>query len=544
MFCESKSFRGGTSDEGTTPVQAANHRGLQTKFWTSLPGDDQRCKPPERICPFRDQGKLVDVRVRHRSDHGFFVPSSMFKVMKTRMDYQGKRVTVMGLGGFGGGVGAIQFLAAQGAQVTIADLRSQTELAESLAAIRDLPISAVHLGEHRAADFSNAELIVASPAVPRTNRFLEIGRDAGAVVTSEMNLFWKHNRGKVVAVTGSNGKSTTAALIHALLTAAGRRCHLGGNIGHSLLPLVSEIAGDDIVVLELSSFQLEDLAPLHPQPDIAVVTNFTPNHLDRHGTLEAYRHAKQNIVAWQRSDQLAILNADDADVMQWPTAARRMMVSAQRHDSPGIYRDGDDAVYFDGCAAQRFPLAQWLPLPGAHNFQNALAAAGCAISLGASLTAVEAGLKSFQALPHRLQLVAEIDGRQFYDDSIATTPESVAAALQAFTAPIILLAGGYDKGIDLTDFARLIGTRCKAIALLGQTGEQLQTCLQAEGSAADFQRCGNLEEAVRWCHARATQGDVVLLSPGCASYDWFRDFRERGHAFSSLVNSHPGCKAG
>lgn len=472
------------------------------------------------------------------------MPSGIFKAMKTRMDYQGKRVTVMGLGGFGGGVGAVRFLAARGARVTIADLRGEAELAKSLAAVSDLPISAIHLGEHRAEDFSTAEIVIASPAVPRANRFLKIGHDAGAVVTSEMNLFWQHNRGKVVAVTGSNGKSTTAALIHALLAAAGRRCHLGGNIGHSLLPIVDEITSDDIVILELSSFQLENMAPLHPKPDVAVVTNFTPNHLDRHGTLEAYRHAKHNIVAWQRTDQLAILNADDADVMQWPTPARRLLVSTRQHDSPGIYRDGDDAVFFDGCAAQRFPLAQWLPLPGVHNFQNALAAAGCAISLGVSLTAVEAGLRSFQALPHRLQLVAKIDGRQFYNDSIATTPESVAAALKAFTAPIILLAGGYDKGIELEDFARLIGTRCKAVALLGQTGERLQACLQAEGLAADFHRCDSLEEAVRWCTARSAAGDIVLLSPGCASYDWFRDFRERGNAFSRLVNNCPGCKAG
>ncbi len=450
-------------------------------------------------------------------------------------DYQGKRITVMGLGRFGGGVGAVRFLAAHGARITITDLRPESELADSLAELRDAPIAALHLGEHREADFSEADMVVVSPAVPRTNRFLKIARDAGVVVTSEMNLFWQHNRGRVVAVTGSNGKSTTTAMIHAILAADGRRCHLGGNIGRSLLPIVDEIGSDDIVVLELSSFQLEDLAPLKPQPDVAVVTNFTPNHLDRHGTLDDYRRAKQYLLAWQRSDQLAILNGDDADVTQWSTAARRLYFTARASDRHGIYGEKGDAVFCDGDKRLRFSLSGWLTLPGAHNFQNAQAAACCGLALGVSVEALESGLRSFQALPHRLQFVGEHGGRRYYDDSIATTPESVAAALDAFDGPVVLLAGGYDKGIDLTDFARMIGRRCKAIALLGQTGPRLQSVLQDDSTAA-FRLCENLEEAVWWCHTRAEAGDVVLLSPGCASYDWFCDFRERGRVFTELVD--------
>ncbi|MBC7816028.1 MAG: UDP-N-acetylmuramoyl-L-alanine--D-glutamate ligase, partial [Planctomycetaceae bacterium] len=235
------------------------------------------------------------------------------------LEFRDRTVTVMGLGGFGGGVGAVRFLAEAGAKVIVTDLRSEKELRPSLAQLDPAWPITLRLGQHDEADFRNSDLVVVSPAIPKESSFLAVARDAGIPLTSEMNLFWERNRGRVLAVTGSNGKSTTTALIHAILDTADQTnpkrqrgipgCWLGGNIGVSLLPDVRRIQPEDWVVLELSSFQLEDLAPLQPRPEIAVVTNFSPNHLDRHGTVEAYRAAKQNLLCFQTAEQFAVVNS-------------------------------------------------------------------------------------------------------------------------------------------------------------------------------------------------------------------------------------------
>jgi UDP-N-acetylmuramoylalanine--D-glutamate ligase len=443
-------------------------------------------------------------------------------------EFHNRRVTVMGLGTFGGGVGTVRFLVQRGAIVTVTDLRSAEELAGPMAQLADTPPAAWHLGGHRDEDFRNADLLVVSPAVPKEAPHLRLAREVSIPITSEMNLFWEHNRGRTVCVTGSNGKSTTTALTHALLSAAiwtgdvpARRCWLGGNIGRSLLPEVDEITPDDWVVLELSSFQLEDLAELKPAPAVAVVTNFSPNHLDRHGTVAAYRAAKQNLLRWQTSEQIAVLNQDDPDVSRWPTAAKTLWFGARA--------DGFDQKL----------LREWLPLPGEHNLRNAQAATCVAIALGAKPDSIRRGLQEFQPLPHRLQFIAEVAGRRFYNDSKATTPEAVQLALASFEAPIVLLAGGYDKGIDLASMARAIAERTKAVALFGQTAAKLETLVRLcdiTGRVA-IHRAANLAEAFAWSNRQAVVGDIVLLSPGCASYDQFQNYEQRGAEFIRLIGT-------
>lgn len=506
-------------------------------------------------------------------------------------DFRGKRVTVMGLGLFGGGIGVVRYLAGQGALVTVSDLKPSVELAAPLGEIGDLPNVVLHLGGHDERDFRDTELVVASPAVPKESRFLKVARDAGVPVTSEMNLFWERNRGRTICVTGSNGKSTTCAMIHTLLTggsensaarvanlrmpeilpsdtpnqvatAAGDqpqdrpptdprcgfdgsapRVWLGGNIGKSLLPVVEQIRADDWVVLELSSFQLDDLAPLEPNPHVAVVTNFTPNHLDRHGSVEAYRTAKQNILRWQTPDRLAVLNQSDADVLSWRTRARKIWFGREDEGRQGMFAIGFDAfkrraLYRFGPREQVLPLGKWLSLPGVHNFQNALAAAATVLALGAGPAEVEAGLTAFKGLPHRLEFVAEAAGRRFYNDSKATTPEATLLALDAFRTPVVLLAGGYDKGIDLAGLAKgIVDRRVKAVALLGQTAERLKELVrEADARGETVAKIHvTLESAFAWAAAQSTPGDVVLLSPGCASYDWFSNYEARGEEFSRLA---------
>ena len=506
-------------------------------------------------------------------------------------DFRGKRVTVMGLGSFGGGIGVVRYLAGQGAVVTVTDLKPSAELAAPLGEIGDLPDVVVHLGGHNERDFRDTDLVVASPAVPKESRFLKVAHDAGVPVTSEMNLFWERNCSQTICVTGSNGKSTTAAMIHALLTGGGEnsetrvanlrmpefmpsdapgqlgvsagdpardrlppdalrqsaagapRVWLGGNIGKSLLPVVEQIRPDDWVVLELSSFQLDDLTPLEPNPHVAVVTNFTPNHLDRHGSVEAYRTAKQNILRWQTPDRLAVLNQSDADVLGWRTRARKIWFGREDEGRQGMFAIGFDAykrraLYRFGAREQVLPLGKWLSLPGVHNFQNALAAAATALALGAGPAEIEAGLTAFKGLPHRLEFVAEAAGRRFYNDSKATTPEATLLAIDAFRTPVVLLAGGYDKGIDLAGLARgIVDRRVKAVALLGQTAEKLKELVREADSRGEILAKVHvtLDSAFGWAAAQSAPGDVVLLSPGCASYDWFPNYEARGEEFSRLA---------
>src|SRR5579872_690274 len=466
-------------------------------------------------------------------------------------DFRGKRVTVMGLGSFGGGVAAVQFLARQGALVTVTDLKSAGELSASLAEIADCPGVERHPGEHVDDDFRDADLVVGSPAVPKDSRYLQLARDAGVGVTSEMNLFWERNRGRTICVTGSNGKLTTTVMIHGLLSMGTQKAWLGGNIGKSLLPVVDEIQSDDWVVLELSSFQLEDLAVLKPNPLVAVVTNFTPNHLDRHGTVEAYRAAKQNILRWQTDDRFAVLNQSDRDVSTWRTSARKLWFGREDEGRQGMFAVGFDtykrrALYRFGPREQVLPLGRWLSLPGMHNFQNALAATCTALLLGSSPSQIETGLTRFEGLPHRLELVAEKAERRFYNDSKATTPEAALLAVEAFRSPVVLLAGGYDKSIDLTELARgIVSRRVKGVALLGQTAEKLKELLRqfdAEGSVPAKIHV-TLEAAFQWAVAQSAPGDVVLLSPGCASYDWFPNYEARGEEFTRLAQAWQGSGA-
>ena len=392
-------------------------------------------------------------------------------------DYRDLPVTVMGLGRFGGGLGAVKFLLDRGAKVTVTDLRPESQLTDTLKEFDASRLVRLQCGGHADADFADAQLVVVNPAVKPGCPWLAKLRQRGIPLTSEMNLFWQHNRGRVIGVTGSNGKSTTTALIAHLLKTAGRTVHLGGNLGVSLLPMVDQIEPTDWVVLELSSFQLADLDRIQASPEIAVVTNFAPNHLDWHPDLNDYRRAKQTILRWQTAGSTAVLNADDEDVSEWPTRGRRLFFGhAMGRASLGSLRAIVDGKWlrFEGNAPvedwpPHLPLGDLLPLPGEHNRMNAAAAICAVLAAGVEGESLARGLSTFRGLPHRLELVGEVAGRLFYNDSLATTPESAICALQAFSGRLLLLAGGYDKKVDLTAFAEEAARRCVAISWMGQT---------------------------------------------------------------------------
>ena len=449
--------------------------------------------------------------------------------------FQGKRVTVMGLGLLGGGVGVARFLAAQGARVTVTDLKDEAALAESVARLDNLPLT-LHLGGHADADFVEADLVVVNPAVPEASPFLAKARAAGVALETEINLFFKLCPAAIVGITGSNGKSTAASLAAHLLGAGPRRPWLGGNIGRSLLEDLAEIRPDDLVVLELSSFQLERLEPTGLSPAVSIVLNVTPNHLDRHRTLEAYARAKQPILLNQRPGDAALLNADSPIVSTWGAVGRgrKLFFSTKEQVERGAWLDGDRALWRDGGAPSPLLKRGDLALRGAHNLANALAAAGAAVLCGVPIEAIGPRLKTFRPLEHRLEPVRTLDGVTYYNDSKATTPEAAIAAVRAFDEPVVLIAGGYDKHLPFKDFGKAVHERARAAVLLGDTAESIRQAVD-EAGGVPTRLVADLAAAIQEARAVAKPGDVVLLSPACASYDMFDNFEERGALFKKLV---------
>ena len=462
-------------------------------------------------------------------------------------DFRGKRVTVMGLGRFEGGVGVTRWLAAQGARVLVTDREPADKLAASVAQVANLPNVEFCLGRHDERDFTTADLVVPNPAVPPTSPYLQAAATAKVPVATEINLFVERCRGRTIGVTGSVGKSTTTAMIGHVLERSlpGGKVWVGGNLGKSLLDQLPEIGPDDVVVLELSSFQLERTPLIRWSPNIAVITNITPNHLDWHGDFEAYAGAKLNIARFQATASLPPGNKAELCT----TVVRDVLIV---QDTPDLVRRAV-AAFPDRCTIWRYaatadaitvatvpsgpPDNRWtdvkLDLPGGHNRENAAAALAVALAIGADLNKAKSALATFAGLPHRLQRVAVRNGVTYYNDSKSTTPEAAITAMSAIEAPLIVILGGYDKGSDLSAVAQLAARRAKFAACLGKTGPGIAEQIERQRGRA--QLFDTFEDAVRACQREAGPGDVVLLSPACASWGMFEDYRQRGDLFTRLV---------
>ncbi len=454
-------------------------------------------------------------------------------------EFASKRVTVMGLGLFGGGIGVTRWLAEQGARVIVTDLADADVLAESLRQLEGLALE-LCLGGHREADFVDTDLVVASPAVPRDSPYLRLARDKGVPVTSEMNLFFQRCPGRIVGVTGSAGKSTTTAMIETVLGAsvAGAGVWVGGNIGRSLLSQLPAMGPDDLVVLELSSFQLEDLAELRRSPQIAVITSLFANHLDRHKKMQAYVAAKLNIARFQdpRRDRLLIYDADE----QLAAAVGRL-----RGGLAGVWRYG---VGPDGrCRLSRdeevidLPTPS-LPVPGRHNLANAAAAMAVGHLVGVDAAEAARRLAGFKPLRDRLEPIGVVDGARYYNDSKSTTPEATLVALAAFDGPVVVLVGGYDKGVGFEQLGCELARRAKAVVCYGATGPKIADAVREAGRGVSSHNtevieADGFEAAVSAARGAAEAGDVVLLSPGCASYDMFVNYEQRGERFRQIIGA-------
>lgn len=457
------------------------------------------------------------------------------------MDYSGKRIVILGLARQG--TALARYLAGQGARVVVSDRQPAEKLAEALAALRDLEIEYA-LGGHPDSLLDGADLLCLSGGVDANLPLAVEARRRGIALSNDAQIFLEAcPTPHTVGITGSAGKTTTTTLVGRMLAAATAVAWVGGNIGNPLIADAAHMSPEDWVVLELSSFQLEIMTR---STRVAAVLNITPNHLDRHGTMEAYIAAKSSLLRHQPPDGVAVLGAEDAKARDLAglVRGRRAYFGADIAGAEGAQLRGDALVWrWDGREHEIGAVSD-IALRGRHNRLNVLAACaitGAALALrGASaataLAAMRAGLQGFTGVEHRLEFVRELGGARWYNDSIASAPERVLAALHSFDEPVVLLLGGRDKKLPWEALARLVRTRVRHAVLFGEAGPLIQDALVAAGvGPAEHTRCDRLADAVTVAARHARPGDVVLLSPGCTSFDEFKDFAERGERFKHWV---------
>ena len=450
------------------------------------------------------------------------------------MDVANKRVLVVGLGK--SGVASALFLKARGARVTVSDTKTPDELKEEIPKLLDEGI-AVETGGHGERTFQGQDLIVVSPGVAVDAPPLVQARALGEKVIGEIELAAQFFPGRIVAVTGSNGKTTTTTLAGEIVTAGGSPTVVGGNIGTPAITLVQGATPDTIAVLEVSSFQLETIQMFRPW--IAVVLNITPDHLDRHRTFEAYTDAKARIFENQRGDDFAVLNADDPTTAGLATHTRAQVFwfSRKKEVKQGAYAH-DGRIWFRDANGQReIMVASEIPLKGSHNVENVLAAVCVGALTAVAPERVRQAVRSFQAVEHRLEHVATIRGVEYYNDSKATNVDATIKALESFPANIHLILGGKDKGSDYTVLNDLLRQRVKRVYTIGAAAAKIESQI---GGTVEIVHAETLENAIQLAHEDAKAGDIVLLAPACASFDQFRSYEHRGKVFKQVAGRLTG----
>jgi UDP-N-acetylmuramoylalanine--D-glutamate ligase len=444
------------------------------------------------------------------------------------INLQGKRVLVVGLARTG--LATSLFSAGQGAIVTATDEKPESELSEAAAKLRAAGV-VLELGAHRPAPFLEQDLIVVSPGVPAKLPALEHARARHIPVWSEIELAWRFLRGKLIAITGSNGKTTTTSLVGHILETARIPTLVGGNIGVPLLSRVEFSTDSTVTVAEVSSFQLETIDLF--RPDIAVLLNITPDHLDRHASFEEYERAKLRMFENQLERDFAVLNADDQEVARrLPARPQVYWFSRQKRVAAGTFLRDNQIIFRSEGAETVLLRRDEIPLRGEHNVENVLAACSAAALAGADPAAIAAGVRSFAGVEHRLEFVAEIAGVKFYNDSKATNVDATLKAVEAFPRSLLIILGGKDKGGDFALLREPLKQRARLALLVGSAAEKIAVQLS---DAVPLERAGTLDRAVQVAFERARPGDTVLLAPACASFDQFENYEHRGRVFKKLV---------
>lgn len=456
--------------------------------------------------------------------------------MKPAFDLRGKRVLVVGLARTG--VAASLFCSARGARVTATDRKNEHELAETVVLLRAAGVS-LALGGHEQASFREQDLLVVSPGIPVNAPLLEDARKLGIPVWSEVELAWRFLRGKLIAITGSNGKTTTTSLVAHILKTSAIPTLVGGNIGVPLLSLVDSSSDATVTVAEISSFQLENVEEF--RPEVGVLLNLTPDHLDRHASFEEYAGAKMRMFENQSERDVAILNADDPEVTRrMPNGPRVYWFSRKKRVTAGAFLLEEQIVFRAGGDETQLLRRSDITLRGEHNLENVLAACSAALLVGAPMAGIAEGVRSFAGVEHRLEFVGNVAGVQYYNDSKATNVDAALKAIEAFPKPqpssekgrLIVILGGKDKGSPYTPLREPLAARARDVLLIGAAAEKIAADLEG---VTLLERAGTLDRAVQIAKDRAKAGDIVLLAPACASFDQFENYEQRGRIFKDLV---------
>lgn len=445
------------------------------------------------------------------------------------MDLKDKRILVVGLGK--SGAAAALFLESRGARVTVSDSKPQTQLGGLIPQLLDKGI-AVETGVHGERTFRDQDLIVVSPGVPVNAPSLTQARQLGIQIIGEVELASRYLEGSIIAITGSNGKTTTTTLAGEILLRGGKKVLVGGNIGTPVIELVSQSDPGGWIVLEISSFQLETIESFHPK--ISVILNITPDHLDRHGTFENYVAAKARIFENQTIDDSAVLNADDPACGDIGKGIKPQIVwfSRKKEVTSGAFVRGDEIVWKTFKGETIVLSVRDIPLKGAHNLENVLAAVCVGMLAGCAPERIREAVASFKAVEHRLEFVSRIHGVDYYNDSKATNVDATMKALESFPANIHIILGGKDKGSDYSVLNDLLRQRVKRVYTIGAAAKKIEEQI---AGAAPIEHCETLEKAVKFAAVRAVEGDVIVLAPACASFDQFENYEHRGRAFKEVV---------
>jgi len=444
------------------------------------------------------------------------------------MDLHGKKVLVVGLARTG--IATAKFLKAKGSLVTATEVKPKEEMGEAVQALKGMDIS-TEWGGHQTEAFLKQDIIVVSPGVDLSIEPIQKAVKYGVRVISEIELAYHFIHVPIIAVTGTNGKTTTTLLVGEMLKEDGRKVGVGGNVGEPLILFADGKDRWEVLVVEISSFQLEAIEDFRPR--ISVLLNITEDHLDRYPRYDDYIEAKVRIFANQNSGDLAVLNRDDPIIMQFreKVKAKKVLFSLKEKLGKGAFSNGQTISLRLGGEGEEYSLAK-TPLKGIHNVENMMAALTTARIFGCSKKSIQDVLNRFKGLEHRLEFVREIGGVRFYNDSKGTNVGSVVKSLQSFSEPVTLIAGGKDKNGDLSPLEALIQKRVKHLILIGEAKDRMNREL---GGLTDTVMAKTMEKAVLLAHQKAKAGEVVLLSPACSSFDMFKDYKERGKVFKETV---------
>lgn len=466
--------------------------------------------------------------------------------MITKSFFKNKRVTVFGLGLNGGGVASVKFLAKCGAkEIIVTDIKKRSELLSSIALLKGIKNVTYVLGQHRPEDFMRTDMVIVNPGIRWTNEYVRLALKHNVPVEMDASIFFQLCDRPIIGVTGTKGKTTTSTLIAEILRAAGHPVVRVGIGQTPVLDALDEVKSKSIVVFELSSWRLSALGRIRKSPHIAVFTNLFPDHLNYYKNMAAYARDKKNIFVSQTKKDWLVVNRDNEDIMKLAedAAAREVFFSESIVDGAcGVFvKDGGIFSVANGEEKKILSIAD-VKMRGRHNIGNILAAIGATLAYGVEAKVIRKAIMNFSGVPHRLELVREKNGVKYYNDTAATVPQAAALALESFDEPIVLIAGGNNKGLEFDAFGEAIAKRAKDIVFFkGEATEKIiksmRKCLPESERERDFAMVDSMEEAVRIASDKASKGDVVLLSPGATSFSLFNNEFDRGEKFRAAVKN-------